>query len=233
MIFDGDYVSDLVRRWKLTHDNKILELIVEHSENLIGAIVSSYDSIYRDDLIQEASLKLSYAVQFYDPSIATIHTYFTTIIKNACLTFLRKQYRYAEELDIDIQPLGHADSTWLDKEDILTELIQRNRKRFPNFPSDMIDAITEYIFDELTFDGSRRQIVDELCEAFGCSRIEASAIYVSTIMYLRYSYKDFATICKTQYDDEYSIIPDIRDIFGNHVADTLCKVLSGLQVKFP
>lgn len=232
MIFDGDYVTALVMRWKLTHDDKVLELIIEESNNLIGALVSTYDNIYRDDLIQEASIKLQYAIQFFDPKISTAHTYFTTVIKNACLTFLRKQYKYAEELDIDLQVLGNFDYVKV-HEDILPDLIQRNRKRFPSYPSDSIDAITEYIYDELTFGNNKRQIVEDMCTMFDCMRIEAVAIYTSTLMYLRMNYKNYACIRQSQYEDEYSIIPDLEELFGAQLTDALCKVLSGMQVKFP
>src|SRR4030066_1677582 len=132
MIFDNDYVSDLVSQWQKTKDANVLDLIIDQSRSLIEVIVSSYDTMHREDLIQESAMRLQYALPFFDPTISNLHNYFTTVIKNICLTYLRKQNRYALEYSLDAVVFETQKfSTKQDEpDDILSILIERNRKRF-------------------------------------------------------------------------------------------------------
>jgi RNA polymerase sigma factor (sigma-70 family) len=231
MIFDNEYVTDLVVQWNKSRDQKILDLVIEHSMSLVEVIVSIYDPIYREDLIQEACLRVQYALPFFDQSISNLYNYLTTVIRNICITYLRQQYRYSEEYDIDLHVIEAPSNQ--EPDDILSELIERNRKRFPSFPSDTIDLASEYIFEALLNNSGKRQLIDDLCKIVGCEKAEANSLYISTIIFLRYHYRNFFDRRTSEYDEEYSIKPDIAEIFGVHVAETLCTILAGMQIKFP
>jgi hypothetical protein len=201
--------------------------------DLIEVIVSSYDSMYRDDLIQESSLRIHYALPFFDPTISNLHNYFTTVINNICRTYLRKQGRYSQELDIDLQLIGGLDYIRANDEDILSKMIERNRKRFPSVPVDIIDDITEYIYYCLVSNTSKRDTIFGIVSTCGINKNEASSIYVSSLIYLRVHYKEFAAIDLNEYDEEFSIIPDLQELFGNTVADTISKAFTNMYIKFP
>ena len=51
MIFDEEKTRDLVIQWQETGDDALMASIISETKGLIEVIVSSYDSLYRDDMI--------------------------------------------------------------------------------------------------------------------------------------------------------------------------------------
>lgn len=235
MIFDCAYVTALVEKWQHTQDPKVLDLILEYSRSLIEAIVSGFDSMYRDDLIQEASLKLQYALPYFDQNIANLHTYLTTVIKNTCLTYLRKQNKISTEFQVDLTIYGDTlvepDTT--ESEDILNSLMIRNRRRFPTIDVHTIDEISEQIYTDLTFGLGKGAVISNLTEIIGCTRQLANTIYNSSLIYLRSKYISFASTECTPIDEELSIIPDLKELLGDKAGDMIASVLTGMSIKFP
>jgi DNA-directed RNA polymerase specialized sigma24 family protein len=230
MIFDCNYVTELVERWKLSHDTKLLEVILDQSNSLIEAIVSGYDSFYRDDLIQESRLKLQYSLPYFDKSVANLHTFFTTVIKNICLSYLRKQSRYAEEFPIDAFEYVEQSCNSSANYDILEDLIIRNRQRFPSIPVDIIDDASERLYAELSEQLTRRTIVKNLTELFEDRNI-ASVFYTSSLIYLR-SKHFYDMVHNFQYD-EFSLYKDLLEIFGKETTNKISIILAGSTIKFP
>lgn len=233
MIFDCAYVTELVDKWKISQDPKLLEVILEQTGSLIEAIVSGYDSLYREDLIQEASLRIQYALPYFDKRIANLHTYFTTVIKNICLSYLHKQNQYIVEYPIDLfeSSIIFVQDKQGGYTDILEDLIVRNRQRFPSIPTEAIDESSELICDAMAAGINKRAVIKKLATLSAIDKKVASTLYISSLMYLRCKYYDVAKP-KVTYD-EFSIYTDMELLFGKDVSDSISIILSGLSVQFP
>lgn len=229
MIFEGKEVTVLVVEWQRTHDAVLLENILAKSQKLIEVIVSSYDPNYRDDLIQESYARLQYAIPFFNPNISTLHNYFTTVIRNRCATYLRKQGR-EPQIDIDLQLTGDRDSYPVDDEELLHNLVAHNRKRFPSMSCEDIDGISEFVYFSLIDNTSRRGVVVRLMEMFNVSRTVATVIYHSSIIHLRSNY--ILVDCDENCPQEFSLLIDLREKIGNELFDEISTLFSGMYVKF-
>jgi hypothetical protein len=232
MIFDADEVTKSVVEWQRNKSAIALDNIYLGTDKLIEAIVSYYDPIFRDDMIQECRLKLiTGALQGYDSSYS-LHTYLTTVFHNCCKTYMKKQYRISnlyEDFEIvEKEPIINVKDT-----DTIEDVVCRNRERFPSMPVEVIDDISEYILTRLTDDMSKKRgMVIEIMTNFGVSRHIATIIYHSTIIYLRGKY-DINTINISKSSYEFSLLPDLREELGEAAVHRLTLVFSGLCVKIP
>jgi len=232
MIFDADVVRTLVVDWQRTKSCAVLERIYDGTNKLIEAIVSYYDPIYRDDMIQECRLKLiSGALQGYD-SAYSLHTYLTTVFHNCCRTYMKKQYRISNLLDEDAEPLERVSSDSVSCSDMIEDAICRNRDRFPSIPTEVVDDMTEYIITRLSGNiGKKRGLVAELMANFCMSRHVATTVYHSTIIYLRGKYDNGAKISKDC--SEFSLMPDLREELGDGAVQRLIIMFSGVCIRVP
>jgi hypothetical protein len=232
MIFDADAIKVDVVEWQRTKSSAALERIYVGTTKLIEAIVSYYDPIFRDDMIQECRLKLiNGALMGYD-EYYSLHTYLTTVFHNCCRTYMKKQCRIAilfEDHEIAEQPCV---SDILD-DDIIDDVICRNRKRFPSLPSEVIDDITEYIMTRLSGNiGKRRGLVAEIMKNFYVSRHVATVVYHSTMVYLRGNYGGNVHN-RDEALNEFSLLPDLCDELGETAVNRLILLFSGLCVRIP
>lgn len=230
MIFEGKEVTILVVEWQHTHDDVLLSDILEKSQKLIEAIVSCYNPEHRDDLIQESYVRLQYAMKFFDPRISSLHNYFTTVIRNVCATYLRKQGKETP-VDIDLQLIGDRDCYPIDDTELLVDLIAHNRKRFPSIDCSELDDISEYIYYSLIDNTSRRGIVARIMSMYDLSRTVVTVIYHSSIIYLRSKY---ILVGDESYDpQEFSLMVDLKEKLGDKVFAEIETLFSGMYVKFP
>jgi len=232
MIFDAEDVKVLVVEWQRTSSSAVLEAICDKSNRLIEVVVSCYDPIFRDDMIQECRLRLiSGALQGYDKAYS-LHTYLTTVFHNVCKTYMKKQYRISnlyEDYDI-LEEIVISDTT---KGDIIDGAICRNRERFPSLPADVIDDLTEYIVIRLAGNvGKKRGVVAELMKNFYVSRNIATIVYHSTIIYLRKEYDGNLKNTNNKFD-EFSLVPDLCDTIGESAVRRLILLFSGMCVRLP
>lgn len=231
MIFDAERVTELVMEWQRTKDEDALTKILEKSTSLIEAIVSSYDSVYREDLIQEAYARVQYALPFFNPHISNLHNYLTTVIRNTCHTYVTKQDKEPYiEMDLHVT-IG--DDIDLDRYDeILTNLITRNRIRFPSIPASELDVITTYIYYSIRDDGMNRKIITKVVDHFCVHRTLAQILYQSTTVYLRLLNIAHAKPL-TSKDIELTLLPDMREAFGDGVYERMLVVFAGMNIRLP
>lgn len=229
MIFDVDRVTALVIEWQRTKDEEVLTVILTESTSLVEAIVSSYEYVYRDDLIQEAYYRIQYALPFFNPQISNLHNYLTTVIRNICNTWISRQLK-EPDIELDLQFIGHHEEQ--DEDEVLPKLIIRNRKRFPSIPVDEIDHITTYIYYAIRDEGMNRRLVTGLSTEFGIAKSLAQILFQSTVAYLRALYIEHARIelCNI---DELSFLPDFREVVGDATFNRLATIFSGMTIRFP
>ncbi len=235
MIFDAKRVTELVVIWQENRDENTLEEILQGCKSLIEAIVSSFDSVYREDLIQEAYYRIQYAIPFFNPHISSLHNYFTTVIRNICYTYTSKQDKETNiEYDYQITHDNYDDYYYNDigKLDSLTVLIARNRVRFPSIPVDDIDHITAYIFYVLQSDGASRKVIAQLAAQFHIERSLAQVFYCSTVMYLRALNIQQAELSSGK-DIEFTLLPDVKETMGKKVYERMAVIMSGMIIKLP
>ncbi len=229
MIFDVEKVTAQVLEWQRTKDEEVLTAILLDSKSLVEAIVSSYDYVFRDDLIQEAYLRIQYALPYFDPQISNLHNYLTTVIRNICNTWVAKQCK-EPDIELDLQFIGVHDEQAED--DVLPMLIIRNRKRFPSIPVEEIDHITAFIYYSIRDDGITRKIVSGLSIQFGIAKSLAQLLFQSTVVYLRALYIEHAKIGEGRVG-ELTTLPDFREVVGEATFDRLAMIFSGMIIRFP
>lgn len=235
MVFDCDLVTELVEEWCISKDTNVLEEIIHESTSLAEVIASRFPSEYRDDMIQECLIRIQYAIGHYDPKISNLHAYLTSVFINRCNSFIAgevKQYRLAEEL-AEVNRRIAYDIT-IDGEELLEELIIRNRERFPSIPVDVIDDTTHFILDCIIngVHGKSRGAIASMMRIYGFKRNIASVIYHSTLVYIRTLYEDFSAP-EDEPDDEFSLLPELRDVLGVEAYDRISIMFSGLYFKVP
>jgi DNA-directed RNA polymerase specialized sigma24 family protein len=232
MIFNNSLVTELVLRWQNTRDPKILDYIIKESTPLVEAIISSYDYSHREDLIQESLLRIQYAIQFFDPDISNLHNYLTTVIRNISASFLSKQSK-EPEINIDDVSWGWIDDRQLDNEDILSDLIERNRQRFPSIPVNVIDEVTEHIYQELVQNSASRKVVADVSTVFNLPKPVATTIHQSTLIWLRSKYSSYAKLKPLKLNEELTTLPDLCDLIGKVAYERVMISLSGMTLRIP
>lgn len=231
MIFDCDVVTELVLDWQRTSDSATMGRILEKTNSLIEAIVSSYNPEHRDDLIQQSVIRIMYASKFFNPEVSSLHNYFTTVIRNTCITYLQKQTR-EPNIDLELITASTMDRSQLD-DDTLQDLMVRNRNRFPSIPVCDIDDISELIYYHLIDgEGHVKGLVAQLMDQFNLSRPIATCIYHSSLIYMRSQNTNFASSAQEEYD-EFSLLPDLKEIVGSQAYSNILLILSGMYIKIP
>jgi hypothetical protein len=231
MIFDAERITELVIEWQRTNDEDVLTEISEGSTSLIEVIVSSYDSVYRDDLIQESYARIQYALPYFNPSLSTLHNYLTTVIRNICHTYATKQDK-EPNIEVDLYTIAGDSANLDDHDDILTKLITRNRIRFPSLPASELDHITAYIYYAVRDDGLNRKIITAVVEQFCIHRSLAQILYQSTVVHLRLMNIGHAKPL-TSKDIELTLLPDIKEALGEDVYNCMLVVFSGMNIRLP
>lgn len=240
MIFNGEEVTKLVVEWQRTKDSATMDAIVYRSMNLIEAIVSSYDSSLRDDLIQESVLKLQYACQFFKPAVSSLHNFFTTVIHNVCRTYVVKQNR---EFLLDDKIIGndHGDVYELELPDhtdtykvdcaALDELLVHMRKRFLSIPVSVVDDCTDIIYYGLAGGDNYKTIITSL-NRHTQSRAISQIMYNACVIYLRAHNMSCASV---DIDDiaELSLLNELRMILGDTNFSRVLVAFSGMTIRIP
>lgn len=233
MIFNCPDITKLVEDWKETKDAGTLIAILDGSQALVEAIVSKFDSGHRDDLIQESLLKITYAINFYDQGISNLYSYLSVVIRNVCITYLRK---VSKEVPLPDDMDWPDESPEEDDYEILYYLIERNRGRFPSLPVDVVDGASEDVYFAIRdgIRGKSRGAVAELIQRYGFPRNVATVFYHSSMIYLRMIFVEKFTInagnCNRR---EFTLLPELANVVGPKAFKKMATVFSGTYVKIP
>jgi len=237
-IFDADIVSGLIISWKRSKDNNILQQILIETSDLAKHIANKYTSAEIDDYSQEALIKVMSSLEHYDPTISNVHTYFSTVIRNSCIT----QYVKAKNCDSiesdsiqdvensELMQISDVDST--EEDCYVEELVHRNIIRFPSISADTISKATKLIYN-LTRDGihnKSRGIVTHLISSCGLSRNSAKVIYRSTIIYVRMNLLSNASTIISSDSQEMSILPELREFLGDDTYSRFLCTFAGTTI---
>lgn len=238
MIFNSPQITQLVKQWQHTKSQELLEQIMTGCTPLAEVIACQFsdDGNYRDDLIQECMLRLPAALPHYDPDLANLHKYLTSVFRNRCISYVSlmgKQDKLAVELiEQGVQLVAHSRET----SNILQELTVRNRLRFPSLDVQTCDALTAHVY-EFLLEGSQPGygqgvIKEAMANYTHLTRHKILVFYHSTLAYLRMTYEDFALLdCKEP--DEFSLMQDVMDVLGEEAHDRLLLVFAGMNLKVP
>ena len=149
-IYDPEVVGYLISKYSSEADAAMKEgiamSILEECFPLVQFFVNMYNPVSKEDMAQDARIKVYKSLGKFDPSKANTHTYFSKVIRNACITHFHKDSRGAGECDLEDEDDAGIVTTYDTYSDqILKDMIARNRARFPSIES-IIDEITEYIY---------------------------------------------------------------------------------------
>jgi len=234
-IFDADKVSSLITLWTETGDKKVLDEILINTQELANYIAYRYSSDRAEDLAQEALIKVMNSLQHYDSNISNVHTYFSTIIRNSCIT----QYAKAKTTD-NCDPMDEMensilfqtiDSTDAEEYSDIQELVLRNINRFPSLSPDLVTKVTKSIY-YLTRDGihnKSRGIVSNLVKNFKIGRVQAKILYRSTLTYMRMQRLSNSQY-KNQILQEMTILPEVREFLGEEMFSKFMCIFSGTTI---
>ncbi|KKN62940.1 hypothetical protein LCGC14_0506500 [marine sediment metagenome] len=234
MIFDCDYVTELAGEWLFSKDNDILEEIIEESINLAEVIASKYPREYKDDMVQECLIKIPAALGNFNPDIAILHFYLSSVFSNCCNTYISKEnreYRLAAVLEQVFEPVK-LDFDYED--DIIKNLIIRNRERFPTIPVDILDDATIYVFDCIIDGvyGKARGAIANMMRMYSLKRNIATVLYHSTLIHIRTMYEGYSKITDNE-PDEFSLLPELREVLGEEAYGRITILFSGLYFRVP
>jgi hypothetical protein len=237
MIFDSTHVTQLVGEWKACGDQELLEDICEETTSLIEVVVSRYPNSHRDDMIQECFMRIPFALGHFNPEIANLHSYFTSVFINRCNSYIEKENREYRITNLLVQSLKPAQVyVQPDIEDESLEmLIVRNRRRFPTIPVDIVDRATRFVYVCIRdgVHGKTRGAIAALMEMFDVKRNVATVLYHSTLVHMRIHYSDGARIIESEDDVEFSLIPELIEVVGQEMYEEILIVFSGLYFKIP
>lgn len=243
MIFDNAEVTKLVLEWQTTKDPDVMERILEGSRALVEAIVSIYDSIDREDLIQESMARLHHAVSCFKPEKqSTLHNYFTTVIRNICTTYSERQdrlYLYADDARDEYADDSYEDvlvniqSDVKPDTDLLEELIVHNRKRFPSLPASTLDEASEFIYYELMNNECvPRLIPANMSDQLGIPKTIAIIVYQSSLVFMRIYRLKHAKVDLSDIP-EFSLLYDLRAVLGDKAFEKVLLTFSGMYIRLP
>ena len=239
MIFNEEKVQSLVIQWQENKDKDILEDILKEATGLIEVIVSTFDPIYRDDMIQESYIKVMSVLYLYSPSRGKLHSFLTSVIRNECSSYIQHVNRslnitneVIESGIIDCH--SDLDYTETDNDELLQKLTIRNRTRFPSLPTTIIDTATELIFKSIHDGriGKSRGTISKIVELFNIDRNKATVMYHSTLVFMRLSMLSNAACGETEFH-EFSLMNDFQEIVGNTNCNSISILFSGMYIKFP
>lgn len=236
MIFDNVIATELIVMWQTHNDEETFNEILLLSTPLIEVIASVYyESEHREDLIQEAKIKLHKALKTYDTTVGSAYSYITAVVRNCCNDFMRDEHRHSKmysDMPV-VQEVMDSTDDYIYIERVLAEMVTRNRCRFPSIPVDTIDDATYTIYASI-IDGSNkpRGIVLHLMEELDLSRPIATVLYHSSLAWLRKKYLK-QSICTIEKVDEFTLLPDVIEVLGEPVYKILSTVFGGMYLKIP
>jgi RNA polymerase sigma factor (sigma-70 family) len=226
MIFDSEKVGKLIQSWKISRDKETLEQIIIETHPLASFIASKSNICDREDMIQEALIKVCSALEVYDPTISNPHTYFSTVIRNVCCSYAAREGRHESmELDDDTKGITYEYIV----NDTMEELIERNRIRFPTVPVDIIDCVTEHIYYGIRDEIHQNKTLNDIVKDCIISRSIANTIYNSTIAYLRNKYFQYANMTLTT--DEISLLPELLEVVGPEAYEKMRVVFNNITLR--
>ena len=238
VIFDCDHVTGLLIEWQNTKDPVLEGQILEGCTSLVEVLVSRFDPMYRDDLIQEAFARILYACKYFLPAIGNLHNYLTSVINNTCITYLAKQAKYIsvedfmenpEDVEEYIDTLQAVEI--VDHMDLLAELKERNRKRFPGLPAEDLDMISEAVYTALQTNGSYPKGLAKTLSETRCLSITITrTVCNSSLIWLRYTNLTNATV-HSDHVPELTLLKDLEEIVDEKTFKKIRIVFSGMLLR--
>jgi hypothetical protein len=239
MIFNEEKVRALVIAWQDSQDDDLMGQILHETRGLIEVIVSSYNSVYRDDMIQEACIKVMIVLSSYSPERGKLHSFLTSVIRNECSSYMQHVSRNLNITD-DMIESGIIESSEIieyteGNADLIQELIIRNRNRFPSLPTTIVDPATEFIFNSIRDGviGKSRGTISKVMDDFSINRNAATVLYHSTLVFLRLSMLNSGVDKKSPKFNEFTLLKDFQDIVGESNCQEITTLFSGMYIKFP
>jgi RNA polymerase sigma factor (sigma-70 family) len=228
-IFDTNAVLDLVNSYNKTKSDETAELILELCNPLMVYIINIYNTVDNDDVLQEVSIKLLASLKSYNGDKGSVHTYFSRVIRNCCITYYHKHIAKETHYDLDDETINFG--VYINENVILQGLMKRNKVRFPSV--ECIDEITEIVYASINEGLDKgRTLVREISNKYGLSRDNSLVIYSSSLVYLRMLlYNDCNN--NNNYDyllDEFSLSGEIREVLGDEIFNKLINIFYGLIV---
>lgn len=231
MIFDGQEVTKLVIEWQKYRNCEVLNDILAKSHSLVEVIVSGYDHAHRDDMIQEAYLRIQYALPFYASRYGTLHNFLTTVIHNICATYMKKASSYNHE-SIDDAEYDILDD--INHTDIATEqdVLEYIRSRYTTIPAVDLDEIVEMIYFAMMYEDRPKNVILSITSNTSITKQVVTSIYNSIQVYIRYNMLGYAK--KSVYVlSELNVLNDLRYVVGETLFNEIMIVFSGINIKIP
>lgn len=234
MIFNQGFVAKLAKEWKTSNDVDVLEKILLESTSLVEVIVSRYPGDCREDMIQECLMKIPYALGHYNSQISGLHPYLTSVFVNCCNTYIGKESRERELSSVLKAISDPIVFDYNQREEILHDLLEHNRRRFPTVPVDVLDDSTSYVLDCIVNGvyGKSRGAIANMMRKYGFKRNIATIIYHSSLIYMRKRYERFVS-CEIEDPKEHTLLPELRGILGDEAYRRVSILFSGLYFKIP
>lgn len=228
-IFDPDLVRRLVKQHQ-TGDKEIASAILDACTPLVNYTVRNCNPIDADDMRQEALIKILKSIDHFDIDKADVHTYFSRVIRNSCITYYHKNEKGADDCDLDDESMiGEVYDMSHKPDELLEDLICRNKKRFPSMNPELMNTITEAIYLSI-YDGLERgrTVVRQISKTYEIPRENVLSIYGSSIIYLRQKFPE--NFDKEIIQEEFSLLPELKEVLGDDNFVNLINTFSGIII---
>lgn len=248
MIFDNDKVTALVIKYNSNGRSvEVLGDIFAESNALLSVIATKYcsgDNDLKDDLMQEARVRLFKALPDWNPyhssgsesepkKASKIFSYVSAVARNTMVDVVRK---FKPEVDIDDVPaltLENDDN----ESDYVTVLVDGLKDWFADrFPTEVrrhlaTEVLENILIDLMNLDVGKRKAIDNLVVDYEFEREAAKYLYEAVVVTLRRNSESYGV--HPRKAPERSLHPEFKDMVGDEAYQDTSTAFSGLSLRFP
>jgi len=237
-LFNNDHMTELVLKFNANGndtDPRLIGEILSGSNNLIMVIASKFSRIdddFRDDLMQEGRVHMLKAIPGFQPDKGKLYSYFSFVIRNAMIDFLRRQKPTIELTEFEEEP--ECDPSEADYVmGMAGDMIDWFKSRFPTIltsdkrASDVLIDILSSIID---LNCGKRKGTQLLIDNFGMDRQDALVLYDAVLVKLRMQRN--RPNCTLPDPDECTLHPELIELIGDRSYQRTKSAFDGLVIKF-
>lgn len=235
MIFDNNLAENLYLNYIHTGDVTKLEDLHKLAAPLIATIANSVSSAHKDDLQQEAHIKLQKIAtsNSFSPDRSSLYNFLSSVLRNCMIDFLRKQRDHAELQEnsaICSDIVAHVTDSAID-------VGSYAKLRFPSLHPAIAKDMAEYIQQAISEQVSRksRGTIATLELWYPLDRSGAYVAYHAIATYMRC----MSLKCELYYPlaiskarlHEFTLLPELYLITGEKAA-LAHSAFRNCQIKF-
>lgn len=246
-VFDNDKVEALALQYKRNRDTVTYQKICAESNNLMDAIIRSkrYDrKVPFGDLKNHLFLQIENWILKWVPGAGKIYTYFTTCIRNGCLSYLSKERLFTERFavtDVPLDTIGegqtHTPKFESDVREVLEKVLEDINCRWQE---PVIREVVRYLVScVLRNRGDRRPQILRTVVLGWPVQIETAKFLLDwthgavRMALLEHFHQPLGEIDVYRAAQKFGFLPDLINTVGINATKQMMNVFAGTSIRFP